>query len=170
MSDAPLVFLDCETTGLDPAAHQVWEIAYAVDDGPILSSFVQHSLANATVEALRVGRYVDRFESERGTQGWTFEVDLRQALRGATLVGANPAFDAAFLKARSGWVTNPAPWSYRLLDIEAYAMPALGLDRPRGLAFIAEQLGVQPPDHIAAGDVHTLRECWRSLRKRYADA
>lgn len=47
---------------------------------------------------------------------------------------------------------------YRLFDIEAYAMPALGLHEPKGLAYIAEQLGVQAPDHSAAADVHTLRE------------
>jgi hypothetical protein len=93
-----------------------------------------------------------------------WEIDLRAALAGATLVAANPAFDASFLRAR--W--HEAPWKYRLLDVETYAMPALGLDVPKGLAYIAEQLGVTAPDHSAAADVHTLRECWRALRARYA--
>lgn len=41
----PLVFLDTETTGLDPARHEVWEIAYAVGKHDILSAIVPHQLA-----------------------------------------------------------------------------------------------------------------------------
>lgn len=95
-----------------------------------------------------------------------FEMAAKAALTGATIVGANPAFDTSFLRAR--W--KGAPWHYRLIDIETYAMPALNLDRPKGLAYIAEQLGIQAPDHTAAGDVHTLRECWRALNAHYAAA
>jgi hypothetical protein len=160
-----LIYLDTETTGLDPYLHYVWEIAYAVDDGPILSSIVRHSSRNADPEALEVGRYWDRLSSgefdNRAT--WEFEDTLRAALDGATLVGANPAFDAAMLRAR--W--DAAPWRYRLFDIEAYAMPALGLSEPKGLAYVAEQLGVEQPDHTAACDVRVLRECHRELVRRY---
>ena len=35
------VYLDCETTGLDPERHEIWEIAFAVDGGEIQSSFVR---------------------------------------------------------------------------------------------------------------------------------
>jgi len=160
-----LVFLDTETTGLDPARHSVWEIAYAVDDGPILSSFVSHSTEGADPKALRLNGYLDRFGGEPFL-GLDFEAVLREALDGATLVGANPSFDAAFLQAR--W--RYRPWKYRLLDVEAYAMPALGLTEPKGLAYIAKELGTDAPDHTAAVDVQVLRDTFRALQRFYSTA
>lgn len=59
-----LVYLDTETTGLDPAVHQVWEIGYAVDDGPIVSGFVRHdppTLDYASLQAALVNGYVGRY-------------------------------------------------------------------------------------------------------------
>lgn len=157
-----LVYLDTETTGLDPTRHQVWEIAYAVDDGPIRSTLVRHTLDNADADALDIGGYWERATGITN-DALKAEFELQALLAGATLVGANPAYDAAMLRARWG----RAPWHYRLLDIETYAMPALGLDVPKGLAYIASVLGVKAPDHTAAGDVHVLRECHRKLRGIY---
>ena len=160
-----LIYLDTETTGLDPERHEVWELAYAVNNGPILSGVVRHSLRYADSKALEVGGY-----DPRGVVATYSDVEdlCRRALEGATIVGANPAFDTSFLRARWG-IT---PWAYRLLDIEAYAMPALYLDRPRGLAFIAQWLGargydIPEPDHTAAGDVATVRACHQALQVIY---
>ena len=93
------------------------------------------------------------------------ETRLRERLQGATLVCSNPSFDEAFLRER--W--RETPWHHRKIDIATYAMPALGLDRPAGLATIAERLGVRAPDHTAAGDVLTLRACYVELAARYAE-
>jgi len=163
-----LLYLDTETTGLDPDRHEVWEIAYAIDDGPVLSSFVAHSVVGAEPAALRINNYLSRFVGVPFC-GVTFEIALREAAEGATLVGANPAFDAAFLRARWG-VT---PWRYRLLDIEAYAMPALGLSTPAGLSKVAESLRdigfeIPEPDHSAGADVATLRAIHLALGDIYA--
>ena len=62
----PLVYVDCETTGLDPDRHEIWEIAYAVGDGPIVSSFVSHqriTLDHETVAAMRINHYLVRCPS-----------------------------------------------------------------------------------------------------------
>lgn len=157
-----LVFVDVETTGLDPSLHSIWEVAFAVDDGPILSSFVAHSTEHADPGALEVNGYLDRFQGAP-LLGLEFERQLRGALTGNTLVAANPAFDAAFLRARWG----VAPWRYRLLDVEAYAMPYFDLDVPVGLARIAELLGIEAPDHTAHADVDVLRKCFYELRTIY---
>ena len=157
-----LVYLDTETTGLDPERHEIWELAYAIDDGPVYTAVVDHSLRNADPVALGLNGYDDR---AKGVEPYrTVEVACRGALEGNTLVGANPAFDAAFLRARWG-VT---PWRYRLLDIEAYAMGALGFDEPKGLAAIAEALECKAPDHSAKGDVYVLRACHKRLQAIYA--
>ncbi len=155
-----LIYLDTETTGLDPSVHEVWEIAWAVNDGPVETLQVHHSLNQADVVALRINKYVDRWtEPAAGA----LEARLQKILKGATLVCSNPSFDEAFLRER--W--RETPWHHRKIDIATYAMPALGLDRPAGLAQIAERLGVRAPDHTAEVDVLVLRDCYRKLSKWY---
>lgn len=164
-----LVYVDTETTGLDPALHEVWEIAYAVDDGPVISGVVPHSLRNANPVSLSMNGYYARAPLG-GAHTYGVDEGCRTALQGATLIAANPAFDAAFLRARWG----VSPWYYRLFDIEAYAMGALGHAIPQGLATIVRYLrdegfDIPEPDHSAAADVATLRACHKALRSRYYD-
>lgn len=165
-----LVFLDTETTGLSPVAHQLWEAAYAVDDGPIVRTALQHTLYGADPRALELNGYMTRGGAlttrEAHDEAELGEAALRQALTGATVVGANPAFDTAFLRFRWG----SAPWHYRLFDIEAYAAGVLGWNAPRGLADIREELvelgfGIPAPDHSAVADVETLRRSFRALQQ-----
>jgi len=164
------VYLDTETTGLDPNVHQIWEIAYAVNMNDVETCVVGHSAISAEQKALEINGYIER-------EGWVydshdaanFESELLSDLDGTTLVGANPAFDAAFLRARWG-VT---PWKYRLLDIEAYAMGALGYEVPKGLSTIADDLRargfeIHYADHSAAADVECVRDCHLALRQIYA--
>ncbi len=133
----PLVFLDTETTGLDPARHQVWEVALAYEDSPAISFIVEHTLIGADEVALEVNGYWDRFPN-----GAVRETELRAdlllpgMLKGVTIVGSNPAFDTAFLRARWGI----APWHHRLINVAEGAMWLFGWDRPRGLADVIRHL------------------------------
>lgn len=166
-----LIFIDVETTGLDPARHAVWEMAWAHEEGGVISFMVPLDFAGydrADPDALRIGKFKERHQPH--LHALTRERMFREWTRGATIVGANPAFDTAFLAAR--W--SERPWHHRLIDIETYAMPILGLDRPVGLAALAEmvteRLGVPiaKPDHTAAQDVRTTRAIWLALRKYQA--
>ena len=59
----PLVFVDCESTGLDPDRHEIWEIGVALETGSVQSSFVSHqriTLDHETVAAMRINHYLDR--------------------------------------------------------------------------------------------------------------
>ncbi|PXY20851.1 3'-5' exonuclease [Prauserella muralis] len=160
-----VVFLDTETTGLDPLRHEVWEVAYAVNDGPIVTAYLPHSLRTADPAALEMNGYWDRAPVGMSPCfGALADVELRRALTGVTVVGSNPAFDTAFLRARWG----VAPWHYRLLDVATYAMPVLGYDRPASLKTVTDAVRangfeVPEPDHSAAGDVETLRAVYSAL-------
>jgi DNA polymerase III epsilon subunit-like protein len=160
----PLVFLDTETTGLDPDRHEVWEVAWAVDEGPIMSAVVPHSLRTADPKALELNGYWTRgFEQAPGVL--SADVTLREILTGATIVGSNPAFDAAFLRARWG----VAPWHHRLIAVESMAFAVFGYERPKGLAAVADDLRdrgyeIPQPDHTAAADVACLRAVYTAIR------
>lgn len=162
MSD--LVFLDTETTGLDPALHEVWEIAFAVGERSIASGVIPHSLRTADPEALAMNGYVGRGLGV-APDPW-LDVELKRLLVGATIVGSNPAFDTAFLRARWG----VAPWHHRMVAVESMAMQEFGWERPKGLKDVATALrglnfDIPEPDHTAAGDVATLRAVFNALQE-----
>lgn len=157
------VFLDTETTGLDPTVHEAYEVAWAVEDGPVNALALPHTLNHATPESLKISNYWSRgfspFMLRNAALG-----ELRTTLTDVTIVAANPAFDVSFLRK----TFNAAPWHYRLWDIEAYAAGVLGWNELRGLHSIAEFLrdlghDIPVPDHSAAADVLTLRACFRVL-------
>ena len=166
------IYLDTETTGLDADRHQVWEIAYAVNDEPARSARVPHGAVGAARVALEVGQYYERGGYQHFAWDRHFEWELIEDFEDhapATLVGANPAFDAAMLKARWGGRT---PWHYRLFDIEAYATGALGYDKPQSLKTIVADLRergfeITEPDHTAANDVEAVRDAHRALQHMY---
>lgn len=158
-----VVFLDTETTGLDPALHEVWEIAYAIGDRPIASGVIPHSLQTADPDALAMNGYASRGMGV--TPDPWLDVELKRLLAGATIVGSNPAFDTAFLRARWG----VAPWHHRLIAVESMAFGIFGYDKPKGLAAVSADLRergheIPEPDHTAAGDVAALRATFNALR------
>lgn len=167
-ADPPrLVYLDTETTGLDPLVHEVVEVAWAVNHGPISVLLLPHTLANADERALELNGYWKRGLDESLGATWHRESrrSLISTLVGATLVGSNPAFDSAFLRRALGF----APWNHRLLDLGAYAAAVYGWDIPRGMAhvraaLVADGFDIPKPDHSAVRDVETLRACHLALR------
>jgi hypothetical protein len=161
------VYTDVETTGLDPRRHLAYELSWALDDGPIYTVLLPHTLRYADPAALEVGRYFGRdipgklrarydrpVHAELGDFVAAFN---RPDGRKGTLVAANPAFDTSMLFGkvigREPWTSRarralrlpapPAPaepWAYRLLDIEAYAAGCFGWPKLGGLRTIREWL------------------------------
>lgn len=162
----PLLFVDVETTGLDPDNHEVWEIAYATETSLVLSSIVRHSDQNISGEAAKVNRYYERVTDWSSGISGSFERRFKRDLVGATIVTANTPFDTAMLTKRYGGQL----WHYRCIDIESYAMPLLGFARPPSFLQIVEALNadydarIPLPDHTATGDVTALREAFMFLR------
>jgi DNA polymerase III epsilon subunit-like protein len=126
-----LAFVDTETTGLDPAIHDAWEIAVILrhdgqDEEHVFR--IAPDLADATPEALKINRYHERVAAD----DWTWDDphlaarSLHSLLDGAVLIGSNPAFDAEMLTVLlARYCGQPRPWHYRTVDVVTLAAGSL---------------------------------------------
>lgn len=164
-----LCFIDTETTGLDVRIHQPYEVCWWLEDeDQPITMRLPHSLVHADQQALKIGGYFDRQISVEGE--WTDTPDgmvtaLARVLNGVTLVGSNPAFDAAML---TRFIGTPI-WHHRMIDVAQAAMWVLDTGRPIGLAEVRTRLvdlgyEIPEPDHTAEGDVRTTRAAYAALR------
>lgn len=147
----PLIFLDCETTGLDPARHEIWEVAAIVRDDAT-GTRTEHvwqlpvDLGRADVIALNIGRFHERrwgewqtYHPQTGTETrqeflgkapstWDpreMDVWCDEFMRltwGAHLVGAVVSFDADRLDRLLRLYGACPGWHYHLIDVEALAV------------------------------------------------
>lgn len=163
-----LCFVDTETTGLDPRIHQPYEVCTWREDTEAPTTWhPDHTLEFADQQALNIGGYFARgFSSLRMAGSIGLPARLAQHLQGVTLVGSNPAFDAAMLTR----VIGAPVWHHRMVDVSAAGMWVFGLDRPEGLAGTAlrckaEGHQIPEPDHTAEGDVRTTRAVYYALRE-----
>lgn len=169
----PLVFLDLETTGLDPRRHEILEIG-AVRVDPVTLAVVgevevrvrPQRIDDAEPDALRVNGYA--------AKDWTSALALDVALEmiaplleGAILAGHNTSFDRGFLV--EGWrqtgLTPPA-MDYHLLDTVSLAWPlySAGVIQSLSLSTLCAHLGIERPSpHRALADAHASRELARRL-------
>jgi hypothetical protein len=162
-----LCFIDTETTGLDARIHQPYEVSWWLENAeePVTLD-LPHDLAYADQRALEIGQYHERSMRpfHEGNDQYAARRIIR-ALRGVTLVGSNPAFDAAMLTRLIG-----APvWHHRLINVADAAMWVFDWDRPKGLADITSELTdrgheIPAPDHTAEGDVRTTKAVYEALR------
>lgn len=157
-----LIFVDTETTGLDPVNNQMVELTWAPLEGDPetlwfgvqqVPDFID-KLISFTPRGI-AGRISDHFAIER----------FLKASDGATMVAANPAFDQAFIQAKSLW-----KFHYRMLDIESYAMAKLNLDYVPGMNDIYKRLTesgfkITEPDHTSRNDVLALRDSYKVLKR-----
>lgn len=174
MTDHRIVFVDVETTGLDPDRHHIWEIAVILRD-PDTEDAEHHWMVRADLEtadpaSLRIGRYYER------TRGWGRMEEpeyvagtLAPMLDGAYLAGAVPSFDAAFLARFLRRHGQCPTWHHRLICVETMAATVLDLPVPLGLTDSADALGV-PLDtsvtHTALGDARLARGVYDATRAR----
>lgn len=164
-----LCFIDTETTGLDPRIHQPYEVSWWIEDFDEPSTeWLEHTLEHADRQALDIGRYWERGAHQARRTGYLRTIEpltLAGCLVDVTLVGSNPAFDAAMLSRYIG----TSVWHHRMIDVSTGGMWVFGWDRPRGLAGVADECRsrgheIPRPDHTAEGDVRTTRAVYEALR------
>ena len=157
----PKIYVDVETTGLNPQEDELVELTYAVEqDDPITLYFGVQEVPDFIDDLIGF--------TKRGISGLRSSPeelwDFMHACKGATMVSANPKFDAAFLDENKLNVFH-----YRTLDLESYAMHALDLDYVPGMADIYELLtergyDIVAPDHTSRNDVLALRRCFEIIK------
>ena len=176
MSERQVIVVDCETSGLNPLKHAVLEVAWynmETNEGDVFVPpiDVPDMLANADLDALRINDYVGRISLLGQEDRWS---ELLHQLKGNTLAGSNPAFDASFMMRvfSNIYYIEDEPWHHRKLDISSYAAGITGtkLNELEGLSTIAQKLNVKnEAPHTAWGDVMTTVRCLRILQDMNCD-
>ena len=157
-----LIFLDTETTGLNPDTDELVELSYAV--GP----YGKISTLFFGVE--EVPPFIDNLIkfSERNIAGLKSDVlqfqNFVSISHGQTMVASNPAFDKAFLEKAGLWFMH-----YRMLDLETYSMPILDFKSVPSQVDIVNKLDdlgytTVSGDHTSKRDVWSMQEIWQSLQ------
>jgi len=186
-----LIFVDTETTGVDPRRHNIWEVALIEEDGAEVSWVINPNLIdleNADPMALFITHFYERMplwpkRSEVHLHaGLGAEVpverlgkpdyyspdevatEVAKRTAGKHLVGAVPSFDATFLtKLLLEHGMTPA-WHYHLVDVEAMAAGRLHLRPPWDSMELARRLGVPQLDgkHTALGDARWAKAMYEA--------
>lgn len=186
------VFLDSETTGLDPLVHRLVEIAFKVVD---LCSGEQKSCYHAIV-CQSMADWEARDEASIAINGFTWErvqsgrtisevrqeiiahFRMHQIMRGcAVYICQNPSFDRTFFSQIVDVLTQEQEqWPYHWLDlasmywalhVKACQMHHLPLPEKMNLSknAIARQLNLpeEPLPHSALNGVDHLVACYRAV-------
>lgn len=152
-----VVFVDCETTGLDPDRHEIWEVAcswFGKNGLRGAGSFAQTddednrwheatwqlpvNLALADPFSLKIGGFYDRYEPPLAVLS-DFARNFERITRGKHLAGAVVSFDEERLRKLLKANGACPGWHYHLIDVEILAVGYLwGIDRGDGGA--ADQL------------------------------
>ncbi len=174
-----LAFIDLETTGLDPARHEIIEIGLLLakpierSSGPDYETIDEWEtkvkpvhLETAEPEALRINGYNE--------SDWLFAVELRQALQvlakktdGAVMIAQNVSFDWAFLQQGFGVTGVKNLMHYHRLDLISIAFAHLWKD-PRAERFnlqsLAAHFGLKNEKaHTALADIRITYQVFRRL-------
>ncbi len=148
-----VAFVDCETTGLDPDRHEIWEVGLILPDGTEREWRLPVDLSRADPIALNIGRYHDRAAMDVPQDQMVIERTLlgerskgevyvvpanymrRWALtfvdltRGLHLAGAVVSFDTERLWRLLRAHGECPMWHYHVIDVEALAAGFLGGQR-----------------------------------------
>lgn len=173
-------FIDLETTGLEPARHEILEIACLVAKpeavpgrGPKLSVVDEFEvrvkpehLERADPEALRINGYNDA--------DWLFAADLRLGLEplvakteNAVMVGQNVSFDWAFLERAAETTGLQFKMHYHRIDLLSMAFARLyhNLEIDKlSLRALAEYFKIENPRaHTALADIRVTYQIFCRL-------
>ena len=166
----PLVFLDLETTGLNPGLQRwhdrVCEIAaLRFTESGECDRLVTLVDPQRPIPASATAIHQITDEMIRDAPTFLHVIpELCRVVEGATLVIHNAPFDLGFLRAE--FQRNGVPWQEcPVVDTLLLARRLLPTSR-HNLPGLARALGIQPGGHRALGDVLTMKAVYEHLRNQ----
>jgi DNA polymerase III epsilon subunit-like protein len=171
-----IVFLDLETTGLNPFDNEILEVAMIVREDGAPDKEIDFSLKidlrKASERALKVNQYHTRrsqLEDKQVTRAKAVAL-LTVYLDGAIVVGNNVQFDLRFIEnyLDGSAAETATPWHYHPVDLKALVAGRFGLGEPPwSTGEIASAVGVNLPSqtvlHTAMGDCRWNRDVYDAL-------
>ena len=181
LKDRPLLFLDLETSGLDPITNEILELACVLNETTSLDtcwglSFHRKVVFEAKIQPRRIETAHPKALEINGytPAGWKNARPLREVLeyvaelgKDAIIVGQNIRFDMAFLNAAFKELGIEVRIDYHIVDTVTLAfehLVPLGL-KSLSLGAICKFLGVEPGTHTAMSDTYACREVYFKLRR-----
>lgn len=131
MRDRPILFLDLETTGLNPGQQEISEIGAVLVSQPdwqVLKTYeakvLPTHIETAQPEALQISHFDAAVWAKEGRPLRQALTELSELGQGAILAGFNVTFDWAFLQTGFNLVDLPDPFYYHRFDVmsSAYTM------------------------------------------------
>jgi DNA polymerase III epsilon subunit-like protein len=121
------VFVDTETTGLDPDRHEIWEVGLIykppqTDVWQERTWFLPVDLGRADSFALKLTDFHSRYPSELSVSLEAFARMFAKLTRGKHLCGAVISFDEERLRKLLKANGACPEWHYHLIDVEALAV------------------------------------------------
>lgn len=183
-----LAFIDCETTGLNPELHEIWEVGLIVGEQEY-AWMLPVNLKYADPIALSIGGFHERHPHGNNCGPNPEPLSplpgtlaaIARMTHGRHLVGAIPSFDEERLR-RAMLSFNLTPtWHYHIIDVEALAVGWLANARwgayPPARDFMADPLpwdsrkvsaavGVKPEDfraHEALEDARWAKAIYEAV-------
>lgn len=168
---APVCFVDCETTGLDPDVHEIWEVALIDVDGTEHHWFLPVDLGRADPYALKVGHFYERYDRPNRWPLDYFATEFERLTAGKHLVGAVVSFDEERLRKLLRANGACPDWSHRTICVETLAAGHLKLPTPVGLRKTAELLDIKVDEtalHTALGDARLAKTVYDHIMGKEA--
>ncbi|MBN9392999.1 MAG: 3'-5' exonuclease [Chloroflexi bacterium] len=132
MRNRPILFLDLETTGLNPGYQEISEIGAVLVSQPdwqVITTYeakvLPSHLETAQPEALLIGHFDAAVWEKEGRPLKQALEELSEIGQGAILAGFNVTFDWAFLQAGFNLVELPDPFYYHRYDVMSAAFSML---------------------------------------------
>ena len=160
-----IVFLDVETTGLDPAYHEIIEICLIRGDSLYHRKVQPLHIETASKKALEINGYNPKAWS-LATHPSTVALEIAHYLSGATIVAHNPSFDMGFIDELLHQYGVQVSYDRRLIDTTVLAHEHLLISGCKKLSMdgIREFFGWSSEGaHTAVKDCMDVRRLYRKL-------